>query len=103
MASAKELNDFIRRQRVYREERELPLKDVRVIDLGTVVAAPFAATLLGDFGAEVVKVENPGLPDAIRAWGVLQGGFQPWWLVVSRNKLPITLNLRTAAGVDILS
>ncbi len=103
MLSGKELNDSIRRQRAYREERELPLKNVCVIDLGTVVAAPFAATLLGDFGAEVIKVENPDLPDAIRAWGVLEGGFQPWWLVVSRNKLPITLNLRTPEGAEILA
>ncbi|MFC1864202.1 CaiB/BaiF CoA transferase family protein [Chloroflexota bacterium] len=103
MLAGKELNDFIRHQRVYREGRELPLKDIRVIDLGTVVAAPFAATLLGDFGAEVIKVENPDLPDAIRAWGVLEGGFHPWWLVVSRNKLPITLNLRTTEGKDILA
>ena len=77
MASAKELNSFIRRQRAHREEKELPLKGIRVIDLGTVVAAPFAATFLGDFGAEVIKVENPNLPDTIRAWGVLEGGFQP--------------------------
>ncbi len=103
MHSDKELNGFIRRQRAHREEGELPLKDIRVIDLGTVVAAPFAATLLGDFGAEVIKVENPDLPDAIRAWGVLEGGFQPWWLVVSRNKLPVTLNLRTTEGVKILA
>jgi formyl-CoA transferase len=103
MLSGKELNDFIRHQRASREEKELPLKDIRVIDLGTVVAAPFAATLLGDFGAEVIKVENPYLPDAIRAWGVLEGGFQPWWLVVSRNKLSITLNLRTPEGADILA
>ena len=78
MHSDKELNDFIRRQRAYREESELPLKDIRVIDVGAVVAAPFAATLLGDLGAEVIKIENPNLPDAIRAWGVLEGGFQPW-------------------------
>jgi len=103
MLSSKELNDLIRRQGAYREESKLPLKDVRVIDLGTVVAAPFTATLLGDFGAEVIKVENPNRPDAIRAWGVLEGGFQPWWLVVSRNKLPITLNLRTPEGTDIFA
>ena len=103
MSSGKEFNDSIRRQRTYREESKLPLKDVRVIDLGAVVAAPFAATLLGDFGAEIIKVENPNLPDAIRAWGVLEGGFQPWWLVISRNKLPVTLNLRTPEGVNMLA
>lgn len=103
MSSGKELSDFIRRQRAHRKKGKLPLKDIRVIDMGTVVAAPFAATLLGDLGAEVIKVENPGMPDAIRAWGVLEGGFQPWWLVISRNKLPITLNLRTPEGAEILA
>ena len=103
MLSGKELNNFIRHQRAHREEKELPLKDICVIDLGTVVAAPFAATFLGDFGAEVIKVENPNLPDAIRAWGVLEGGFQPWWLVISRNKLTITLNLRTPEGAEIFA
>ncbi|MFC2016491.1 CaiB/BaiF CoA transferase family protein [Chloroflexota bacterium] len=103
MASGEELNDFIQHQRAYREKGELPLKEVRVIDLGTVVAAPFAATFLGDFGAEVIKIENPDLPDAIRSWGVLKGNFQPWWSVISRNKLPITLNLRTSEGAEILA
>jgi formyl-CoA transferase len=103
MSSGKDLNDFIRRQRTYGESSGLPLKDIRVIDMGTVIAAPFTATLLGDFGAEVIKIENPGSPDAIRAWGVLEDGFQPWWSVVSRNKLPITLNLRTSEGAEIFA
>jgi crotonobetainyl-CoA:carnitine CoA-transferase CaiB-like acyl-CoA transferase len=103
MSSDKELSDFIRRQRAYGESSELPLKNVRVIDMGTVIAAPFTATLLGDFGAEVIKIENNNSPDAIRAWGVLEGGFQPWWSVVSRNKLPITLNLRTPEGAEIFA
>ena len=97
------LSDFIRQQITYRRESRLPLKDIRVIDLTTVVAAPFAATLLGDFGAEVIKIENPALPDAIRAWGVLKGGIQPWWSVVSRNKLPVTLNLRAPEGAKIFT
>ena len=103
MSSGKDLNNFIRRQREYGESSELPLKDIRVIDMGTVIAAPFTATLLGDFGAEVIKIENPDSPDAIRAWGVLEDGFQPWWSVVSRNKLPITLNLRTSEGAEIFA
>ncbi len=103
MLLEKELNEFIRHQRAYREEGELPLKDIRVIDMGTVVAAPFAATLLGDFGAEVIKIENPDLPDALRAWGVHEDGFQPWWSVIGRNKLPVTLNLRSPEGVAILA
>ena len=101
MSPDKDLSDFIRRQRAHGESSELPLKDIRVIDMGTVIAAPFTATLLGDFGAEIIKIENPDSPDAIRAWGVLEGGLQPWWLVVSRNKLPITLNLRTPEGAEI--
>lgn len=101
MIASSELNEYLRQQRTCREKSELPLKDIRVIDLGTVVAAPFAATLLGDFGAEVIKVENPGIPDAIRAWGVREDGLQPWWLVISRNKLPITLNLRTSEGAEV--
>ena len=58
MSPDKELSDFIRRQRAYGESSALPLKNVRVIDMGTVIAAPFTATLLGDFGAEVIKIEN---------------------------------------------
>jgi len=97
------LNDLIRQQRVYRQESKLPLKDIRVIDLTTIVAASFAATLLADFGAEVIKIENPASPDGLRAWGVLEGGIQPWWLVVNRNKLPITLNLKTPEGAKIFA
>ena len=103
MATGTSLSDFIRKQRAYRGKSQLPLKDIRALDLGAVVAAPFAATLLGDFGAEVIKVENPDSPDAIRAWGVLEGGFQPWWLVIGHNKLPITLNLKTPEGAEILA
>ncbi len=103
MHSGERLSDFIRRQRAYRQGGELPLKDLRVIDLATVVAAPFAATLLGDFGAEVIKIENPTLPDATHAWGVLKGGIQPWWSVVSRNKLPVTLNLKAPEGAKIFA
>jgi formyl-CoA transferase len=103
VSSDKGLSDFIRQQRAYREGSGLPLKDIRVIDMGTVIAAPFTATLLGDFGAEVIKIENTNSPDAIRAWGVLEGGFQTWWLAVSRNKLPVTLNLRTPEGPEIFA
>ncbi len=103
MPSSKDLSNFIRGQRAYREKSKLPLKDIRVIDLGAVVAAPYAATLLGDFGAEVIKIENAGVPDAIRAWGALEDGNQPFWLHISRNKLPVTLNLKAPEGVKILT
>jgi len=97
------ISDFIRRQREKLQKASLPLKDIRVIDLGAVVAAPYAATLLGDFGAEVIKVEPPNVPDAIRFWAVIEGKYQPFWLVASRNKLPITLNLKHREGRKIFT
>ena len=65
------IRDYIREQRKKIEKSNLPLKSIRVIDLGAVVAAPFAATLLGDFGAEVIKIEPPEVPDAIRYWAMV--------------------------------
>ena len=103
MHSGKGMNAFIRQQRRHGRESKLPLKNIRVIDLSAVVSAAFAATFLGDFGAEVIKIENPNLPDAVRGWGVREGGIQPWWSVISRNKLPLTLNLRLPEGVKILA
>jgi formyl-CoA transferase len=97
------ISDFIRKQREKLQKASLPLKDIRVIDLGAVVAAPYAATLLGDFGAEVIKVEPPNVPDAIRFWAVIEGKYQPFWLVASRNKLPITLNLKHPEGKKIFT
>ncbi|MBI5968002.1 MAG: CoA transferase [Deltaproteobacteria bacterium] len=94
---------FIRKQRERRESSNLPLKAIRIIDVGSVVAAPYAATLLGDFGAEVIKIEPPNVPDAIRFWAVVEGKYQPFWLVASRNKLPITLNLKHPEGKKIFS
>jgi len=97
------LEAFIRKQREKLEKSKLPLKAIRVIDLGAVVAAPYAATLLGDFGAEVIKVEPLNVPDAIRSWAVVEGKYQPFWLMASRNKLPITLNLKPPQGKKIFS
>lgn len=97
------MSDFIRRQREKLQKSSLPLKDIRVIDLGAVVAAPYAATLLGDFGVEVIKIEPPHVPDAIRYWAVVGRKYQPFWLVASRNKLPITLNLKHPEGKKIFT
>src|SRR4030067_1902997 len=97
------IGDFIREQRKRTEQSTLPLRDIRVIDLGAVVAAPFAATLLGDFGAEVIKIEPPDVPDAIRYWAVVKEKYQPFWLVASRNKVPITLNLKYPGGKKVFS
>ncbi len=99
---AEKIRAFIREQRRKVQNSDLALKDIRVIDLGAVVAAPFAATMLGDFGAEVIKVEPRNVPDAIRFWSVVDGKYQPYWLVNSRNKLPITLNLKHPQGQKIL-
>ena len=97
--SQEELNRYIRARRSAEATAGLPLRDLRVIDMATVMAAPFAATLLGDFGAEVIKVENPAAPDAIRGWGVVEeSGVAPYWSVMSRNKFPITLNLKAEEG-----
>ncbi|KPK88260.1 MAG: hypothetical protein AMJ94_15600, partial [Deltaproteobacteria bacterium SM23_61] len=98
-----EIHNFLRGQRKRAEESDLPLKCIRVIDLGAVVAAPFAATLLGDFGAEVIKIEPTEVPDAIRYWARVEKEMEPFWLVASRNKLPITLNLKHPHGRKILA
>ncbi len=87
------------------EAREAPLKGVRVLELGSFVAAPMAARLLGDFGAEVVKVEPPTRGDELRTWGTMvptrSGTISAWWLAQSRNKRLVTLDLRQAAGRDL--
>ena len=68
---------------------------MRMIELGTLLAGPFAGRLLGDMGAEVIKVEAPGKPDPLREWGQARyEGRTLWWPVQARNKKCITLNLR---------
>jgi formyl-CoA transferase len=74
-----------------------PLAGVRVLELGTMLAGPFAARLLGEFGAEVIKVEPPE-GDPLRGWRLLEGGTSLWWYVQSRNKKCITLDLRKPRG-----
>ena len=97
-----ELNDFIASQRQSECFEDLPLEGVRVIDISTVVAAPYAAALLGDAGAEVIKIENPRVPDGLRSWGTpKEPGIEPYHAVIGRNKLPVTLNLKSPEGRDI--
>jgi formyl-CoA transferase len=79
-----------------------PLTGIRVLDLGTRIAAPFAATLLADFGAEVIKVELPGRGDFMRSIGPFADGYSLWWAVEARNKKSVTLDLRQARGQEIL-
>lgn len=79
-----------------------PLEGLRVIELGSIVAASFAARTLGDLGAEVIKIEAPGNLDPLREWG--QGtveGRSLWWMVQSRNKKLITLDLHKREGQDV--
>ncbi|MCC6173481.1 MAG: CoA transferase [Gammaproteobacteria bacterium] len=80
-----------------------PLADLRVIEMGTLIAGPFCGQLLGDMGAEIIKVEPPGQGDPLRVWGRQKAG-EPslWWPVVARNKKAITLDMRQAEGQKIL-
>jgi formyl-CoA transferase len=80
-----------------------PLAGLRVLELGTLLAGPFCGQLLGDFGAEVVKIEPPNQGDPMRVWGREKaGGKSLWWPVVARNKKAITLDLRQAEGQALL-
>jgi formyl-CoA transferase len=81
---------------------EQPLKDVRVLDLTRVLAGPYCAMLLGDMGAEVIKIEPPGSGDPLRKWRLLLDGTSVWWQVQSRNKRSLALDLRTPEGQDIV-
>jgi crotonobetainyl-CoA:carnitine CoA-transferase CaiB-like acyl-CoA transferase len=84
------------------DERPLPLRGIRVLDAGTVIGAPGVAARLGDFGADVIKVENPGTGDTTRAFGWRVGGVALWWKLLGRNKRPITLKLSHPKGRDLL-
>jgi formyl-CoA transferase len=80
-----------------------PLSDLRVIEMGTLLAGPFCGQLLGDFGAEVIKVEPPGKGDPMRDWGQEKAhGKSLWWPVIARNKKSVTLNLRVPEGQAIV-
>jgi len=86
-----------------RDDRSgLPLAGMRVLDLATFLAAPFCGTLLADFGAEVVKVEDPGEGDSLRTLGQRQDDESLWWLQEGRNKLAITCNLREPRGQELI-
>jgi crotonobetainyl-CoA:carnitine CoA-transferase CaiB-like acyl-CoA transferase len=76
------------------------LKDIRVIELGQLIAGPFCGQLLGDMGADIIKVEPPGAGDPMRAWG--RGEHKLWWEVVSRNKRSVSANLRVPAGQELV-
>ncbi|MFB8270815.1 CaiB/BaiF CoA transferase family protein [Streptomyces sp. NPDC055955] len=79
-----------------------PLQGLRVLDLATLFAGPLAATMLGDFGADVIKVEHPRKPDPSRGHGPSKDGVGLWWKLLGRNKRNITLDLSTPGGREIL-
>ncbi len=79
-------------------EAKGPLAGIRVIELGTMVAGPVAATLLGDFGADVIKIEQPKGGDPIRQSGAIVNGESLYWNVEGRNKRSVTIDMRVADG-----
>jgi formyl-CoA transferase len=78
-----------------------PLEGVRVIEMGQLIAGPFAGKTLGDFGADVIKIEAPDGGDPLRNWRMIKDGTSVWWQVQSRNKRSLALDLRSSEGQDI--
>ena len=79
-----------------------PLAGLKVLELGQLIAGPFAAKTLGDFGADVVKIEPPGAGDPLRQWRLMKDGTSVWWQVQSRNKQSLALDLKQPAAQDIV-
>ncbi|MFS2081521.1 CaiB/BaiF CoA transferase family protein [Telluria sp. Tellsp131] len=77
------------------------LQGVRVIEMGQLIAGPFAGKTLGDFGADVIKIEAPGTGDPLRNWRMMKDGTSIWWQVQSRNKRSLALDLRSEEGQDV--
>ncbi|HWF53189.1 MAG TPA: CoA transferase [Solirubrobacteraceae bacterium] len=79
-----------------------PLTGIRVVEFGQLLAGPYTGTLLGDFGADVIKVEAPGTGDAMRDWGRLRHNDRSlWWSIVARNKRSVTIDLRRPEGQEV--
>ena len=78
------------------------LQGLKIVELGQLIAGPFAAKLLGEFGAEIIKVEPPGEGDPLRKWRKMESGTSLWWHVQSRNKKSVSLDLKAPEGQDIL-
>lgn len=80
-----------------------PLEGVRVLDLSRIMAGPFCSMILGDLGAEIIKVERPGLGDDTRAWGPpFIAGESTYYLSINRNKKSITINMKSQKGIEII-
>lgn len=83
-------------------QKQRPLDGIRVIEVGQLLAGPFTGSMLGYFGAEVIKIETPGEGDPIRSWRIMKDGTSLWWSSLARNKKSVTANLRTDEGRDIV-
>ena len=79
-----------------------PLAKLKVIEMGQLIAGPFAAKTLGDFGADVIKIEPPKVGDALRKWRLLKDGTSVWWQVQSRNKRSLSLDLKQLEAQEIV-
>jgi crotonobetainyl-CoA:carnitine CoA-transferase CaiB-like acyl-CoA transferase len=79
-----------------------PLDGMRVLEVGQILAGPFATTILGYFGAEIIKIEPPGVGDPIRTWRTIKNGTSLWWASLARNKQSVTINLKTEEGQQLV-
>jgi formyl-CoA transferase len=79
-----------------------PLSGLRVLELGSFIAGPFAGQLMGDYGAEVLKVESTTSGDPMRQWGINRDGESLWWPIISRNKKSLAIDMRSPAGRDLI-
>ena len=79
-----------------------PLKGIKVIELGNLIAAPFCGRIFAEFGAEVIKIEAPGAGDELRQWRKMYEGTSLWWYVQARNKKSVTVDMRLPEGQDIV-
>ena len=79
-----------------------PLEGIKVIELGQLIAGPFAGKMFAEFGAEVIKIEAPEGGDPLRQWRKLHNGTSLWWYAQARNKKSVTVNLRLAEGQEIV-
>jgi crotonobetainyl-CoA:carnitine CoA-transferase CaiB-like acyl-CoA transferase len=79
-----------------------PLQGIRVVEIGTLIAAPFAARLMAEFGADVIKIEAPVHGDPIRKWRKLHKDTSLWWYLQSRNKKSICVDLKSPEGIDVI-
>src|SRR3954467_2212335 len=95
-ASAKRSTDYMS------DAAAPPLKGIKVIELGTLIAGPFCTRILGEFGAEVIKIEAPDGGDQLRGWRKMYEGTSLWWYVQARNKKSVTVNLRDPEGQEIV-